>query len=98
MANGDLLGAKAVPLLASALGTAIGLGISYFTLIADVATLTERVAALQMEIQRGIDDRYRGADARRDFALVQQQIEQNAHQIEELQRMMREHSKDEQHK
>jgi len=88
------IGAKAVPLLASALGTALGLGISYFTLIADVATLTERVAALQQDIQQGVDDRYRGADARRDFALVQQQIEQNAHQIEELQKMLRDHAKD----
>jgi len=97
MASGDLLGAKAVPLLASALGTAVGLSISYFTLIADVATLTERVASLQTEIQRGIDDRYRGADARRDFALVDQQIRQNAHQIEELQKMLRDHAKDDKH-
>jgi len=97
MASGDL-GGKAVPILASALGTALGLGISYFTLIADVATLTERLAALQHSVQQGVDDRYRGADARRDFALVQQQIEQNAHQIEELQKMMRDHSSSEKHK
>ena len=91
MASMDVTGHKLVPLLASALGTAVGLGISYFTLIADLATLTERMASLQTEVQRGIDDRYRGSDAIRDFALVNQQIKQNAHQIEELEKMMREH-------
>jgi len=97
MANGETA-TKAIPLLASALGAAIGIGISYFTLIADVATLTERLASLQDQISTGTDDRYRGADARRDFALVQQQIQQNAHQIEELQNMLRDHARDKNHK
>lgn len=93
MANGEA-SSKAVPILASALGTALGFGISYFTLIADIATLTERVAALQSQTVEATGDRYRGADARRDFALVQQQIEQNAHQIEELQNLLRAHAKE----
>ena len=85
---------KPIPLMASLLGTTVGFGLSYLTLIADVATLTERMAALQDQIAQGIDDRYRGSDARRDFALVQQQIEQNAHQIEELEQLVREMTKE----
>ena len=90
MADGET-STKMIATLAGFLGTALGVLITYFTALTDLAVLEERSIALDNTISSGMTDRYRGSDARRDFALVNQQINQNAHQIEELQKMLRDH-------
>ena len=98
MANGNGSG-KLVLTLIGILGSALGFSLAQFTAASDASAglrvLTERVGHLNTQIQAGMDDRYRGSDARRDFALVKQQIEQNAKQIEELHVIMRGHDNNE---
>lgn len=93
MVNIESHNTKTVAILSGFLGTAIGLTVSYFTAVSGIQVLKVQVQTLNDKINSSMDDRYRGEDARRDFALVQQQISQNAHQIEELQKIVREHSR-----
>ena len=93
MANGEG-SIKLIASVAGLMGTALGMMISWATAIGNIDVLTERVGHLNTQIQAGMDDRYRSSDAKKDFLLVQQQISQNAKQIEELHSMMRTHDTD----
>jgi hypothetical protein len=82
---------KLVGALSGLAGTAIGVLISFLTVMTDLAALEERVGNLQKTITSGMDDRYRGQDARRDLAMVELRIGSNARAIENLQKLMRHH-------
>lgn len=105
MANGDPAvntASKWIVTLVGLLGTAIGsVGTSYLStneISSQVQVLTERVANLQARIETGMDDRWRGADARaahdaiaeRDASMLRL-IDKNAKQIAELENIVRGH-------
>ena len=80
-------------LLSAGAGAAGGILLTYVTAVSshseEIVRITERMIALEATISSSMDDRYRGSDARRDFALVEEKIKANAEHIAELQIMLR---------
>lgn len=93
MTNGDGgMPPKALSAISGTVGLCGGLLISWFTSVADLAVLTERVSSIDRKIVEQMDDRYRGTDARKDQEILMERIGQNAKHIKELERLLREHA------
>jgi hypothetical protein len=74
-------------------GLAGGVLVTYVTAVAshseEIARITERMTALESAINSSMDDRYRGSDAARDIALINEKIRTNAEHIAELEVLLR---------
>jgi len=66
------------PLLSGLIGTAFGVMVTYSTGVAsnrtEIVRLATKVDNLTTTIQDSMADRYRGADAVRDFGIIREQI------------------------
>jgi hypothetical protein len=82
-------------IVSALLGAALGITITFMTGVSSNATeivrLTTIVQSLTNEVRAGMVDRYRGADARRDFALIQEQIKNVIIHDQELEIEFRDH-------
>ena len=72
-----LIGAAIFGVLAWQLYTVQGLSL-------DVARLSEQIAGMRAEVERGTDHRYRSTDAVRDFATRDQRLDAHAAMLREL--------------
>jgi hypothetical protein len=77
------------------LGAALGISVTFMTGVSSNATeivrLTTRIEGLSETINNTMTDRYKGADAKRDFALIQEQIRNIMRQSRELEVEFKEH-------
>ena len=84
-------------IISTLLGAALGITITYSTGVAsnrgEIIRLTTEVENLTTVIQTKMSDRYTGNDARRDFALIAQQINYIREHDIELNTAIKEHLK-----
>ena len=92
---------KTVGTLMGMLGITVGFIPSYFIANTNMEVLKHEIESVQRQIQAGMDDRYRGADAERDHRLIAQRdssmreaIQTNAAHIKELEQLLRDHASD----
>ena len=91
--NGGLLKAA----LSGAMGAALGILITYSTGVSsnrtEIVRLATKVDNLTNTIEANMGDRYRGSDARRDFAVVREKLMDIQAHDTELEVQLREHLK-----
>jgi hypothetical protein len=77
------------------LGAALGISVTFMTGVSSNATeivrLTTKIEGLSNTINRNMTDRYKGADAKRDLALIQEQIRNILKENRELEVEFKEH-------
>jgi hypothetical protein len=81
--------------ISAVLGAALGISVTFMTGVSSNATeivrLTTQVVSLTNEVRAGMVDRYKGSDAIRDFALVNEQIRAIRQRDRELEVEFKEH-------
>jgi len=85
-------------IIAALLGATLGMIVTYSTGVSanrtEIVRLATNVDNLTKTINDGMNDRYRGSDARRDFSLIAQQIQNIRERDEELETTLKEHLRD----
>jgi hypothetical protein len=81
--------------ISAVLGAAMGISITFMTGVStnrtEIVRLSVMVEALTHTINNNMNDRYTGADARRDFALIQEQMKNITSHDQELEVEFKEH-------
>ena len=89
------LGGKAA---SGVIGAALGMLITYTTAVSgqneQLAILSEKVASLEKQITSSMGDRYRGADATRDFNLVNHQLDLHQKRLDSMETRVDNHIQD----
>ena len=82
-------------LVSALLGAAFGVSLAYSTGVAsnrtEIVRLATKVEALTETIRSSMTDRYRGADAIRDFSAITQRISTVEGNVKELHQEMQDH-------
>jgi C4-dicarboxylate-specific signal transduction histidine kinase len=88
---GDFMGKTALTIISALLSALLTF---VFAVQGQRNELSTQIANLSTKMEERTSDRYRAADASRDFSKVDVQIRANAQHIQELQQLVREHAQD----
>jgi len=82
-------------IISSLMGAALGITVTYTTGVSsnkiEIVRLATQIESLNISITAGMIDRYKGADALRDFSLIGEQINNIRRQDQELDAELKEH-------
>ena len=85
-------------IIAALLGATLGMIVTYSTGVSanrtEIVRLATNVDNLTKTISSGMNDRYTGSDARRDFSLINQQIQNIREHDEDMETAVKEHIRD----
>jgi len=84
--------------ISTLMGAALGITITYSTGVAsnrtEIVRLATKIESLTSTIAHAMDDRYKGADAARDFGVIRNQIRDIQLKDKELENEFKEHLRD----